>query len=879
MRLTESACVTADTDTILTSFAWCLACHDGSPEKFPAEIGNGLNLLWHYKWISGVLARSARFPRAQIDAVFADLAVRYDRAGLGKAGILSAQFEDAWTNGRLLEAGQLRRELAAILGDDDTECEACVRGNAIGFLAEAGESERCDRLMAEMLEEDLECYQEPENSLGRMLLPYLRLGQFDNAKRAHLRSYQFTRGNPDEIEIIGKHLEFCAVTGNEARGLAMLERHLAWLSRNSFAQAAHFEMLCSMALLLDAVSRAGFGETAVAGSSNRDLDPFFGSVDRLRTVEQLAAACWAAAAVIGAQFDARNANTHFADRATQFRALANEKYDVPIHSDVFVPAVVSPAEPATPAEWLLLAHNRGCVGEFIGGEAAVRRALDGAAETVRIDVLVVLIRLCVATDRLGEAQELLGQLIGCLRSESRHEEADLEERVGLGMFGRTTDADRHALEVEAATIEAGGVSPDVMARVHLALGALLWSEDRLAEARPLVLRSLATTDERDRTSALRCLAAISWDLDDTDGALEYIEQVLAHPAELGNVADVLKLRAALRAGSGQVAEAITDADEALAICLRLDARRRAYDMCLLSGDLLNRAERFPEAVQRFRFAIRQSKLIDESPLSAEFRYGRALVQSGLGAEACEVLHEVFAAETAAELPAGSRAETLHWLARALVIDEEYDSAVETWQNAIDLFVEADQLLAAAGVGTQAGQLLDRFDQHDEAIKLLTAAVERARTDPGRILSDALHALGIAQANNQQEVGLDTLDEVLAMAREGENDWLFADVTDSRARALQTLGRLGEAAETAANAAGLYAAAGDPDGAARAYLLAARILVKAQRPDESIAAFTTAIELFDGDPQGASAAGLELGDALESLGRLAEAEQARALAES
>ena len=45
MRLTASAKQTGDTDTMLSSFAWCLAKHDSDPTRFPADIDNGSDRL------------------------------------------------------------------------------------------------------------------------------------------------------------------------------------------------------------------------------------------------------------------------------------------------------------------------------------------------------------------------------------------------------------------------------------------------------------------------------------------------------------------------------------------------------------------------------------------------------------------------------------------------------------------------------------------------------------------------------------------------------------------------------------------------------------------------------------------------------------------
>ena len=70
MRLTASAKQTGDTDTMLSSFAWCLGKYDSDPTRFPADIDNGsADLLWQYKWMAGTLSASPIFSRDQIDEI------------------------------------------------------------------------------------------------------------------------------------------------------------------------------------------------------------------------------------------------------------------------------------------------------------------------------------------------------------------------------------------------------------------------------------------------------------------------------------------------------------------------------------------------------------------------------------------------------------------------------------------------------------------------------------------------------------------------------------------------------------------------------------------------------------------------------------------
>ncbi|MFD0329140.1 hypothetical protein ACFQZC_15570 [Streptacidiphilus monticola] len=66
------------------------------------------------------------------------------------------------------------------------------------------------------------CDEEPHSSQALALLPLLRLGRLDEARAAHLTGYRKVRGREAELSTVGQHLEFCALTGNEARGLELL---------------------------------------------------------------------------------------------------------------------------------------------------------------------------------------------------------------------------------------------------------------------------------------------------------------------------------------------------------------------------------------------------------------------------------------------------------------------------------------------------------------------------------------------------------------------------------------------------------------------------------------------------------------------------------
>lgn len=881
MRLTVSAKHSGDTDAMLSSFAWTLAKHDSDPQRFPADLGDGgADLLWQYKWMAGTLAASPIFSREQIDAVHADMQQHYERAGVGLSGVITSRFDEAWQNGRLDEAAALREQLVITPRDDYSHCDACVRSEAAAFLAERGHEDEALTLIAEMLDGGFTCGDEPENALSQALLPYLRAGRLDEAKSAHLRSYRLSRDNPDKIGIVANHLVFCAVTGNEARGLSLLERHISWLAHDGLNVGAHFSTLVAYGVLLDAIDSVGHGDTVVRGADSPDLVSFFGEHDGPWSVHDLAAAAWAAAGVIGAAFDERNGNDYHASRMARAHALADEHFDVPIDTDSFVPAPVALTEPTDAAGWHARACELAATSESEAAIAAARRSLElGARGAVADELHSLILGSYVALEQWDDATAALPARAASLRENGRDAQAAFEDRVGLAAFGRRSPEGLAALEAELGR----DLPADVLADAQLCVAAIRMGEGDF-DVEPLLLESIAGFDtpatQRGLRSALLFSAHLYVRTDRSEQALEAIDRLIALETGRGDLAQSQLFRARVLGGFGRFDEGAAAADEAVRLFTAIDARAEAADATSLAAALLGDAGRPDEAASRYRFAAQQLDLLGVPSTGLRFSYGRALVHAGKGDEATEVLQTVLDEETATDAPAASRGETLFWLGHALQSSEQFGNAVGAWFSAAELYAEGEDTQGAANAGLAAARLLTRFQEHEDALDALADAVEQARRTPEnlQLLTDVLHAYGSAQAMNQDPAGLDSLGEVLAIARENEADWLVADVTDSRARALHALGRTDEAVPVALEAADLYAAAGDAASGGGSELFVARLLVEADRGEEAVALYRSAITRAEGVPNLVSLASIELGDLLERLGRPDEAAAARAAAE-
>jgi len=875
MRLTGSAMHGGDTDAMLSSFAWCLAKYDSDPSRFPADIGSGgADLLWQYKWMAGALGSSPIFARAEIEAVLEDMREHYQRAGLGMSGVLTSQFEEAWANGRIEEAEALRVTLDATPRDDHSHCDACVRSQSAGFLAETGREDQAIVLVEEMIEGGFSCGDEPEAALGRALLPYLRAGRLDEAKTAHLRSYRLSRDNPDKISIVAHHLLFCAITGNEARGLAMLERHIGWLSHDGLNVSGHFAILVACGVLLDAVARAGHGDIPVRRADAAALRPLLGEHEGPWTVDDLSRACWAAAERIGASFDARNGNDYYAVRVIRARALESEHYELPIQTDTFVPAPVTRPEPTSGVEWLTRARELANLGDYEAGAEAARHATADTLGVDRDSAWSLLTGMLVRLERWDDAERALVQRGESLRENGRGDHADLEARFGLALFGRATDADLAAMEKELSN---ESLRDELLADLAftLAMSAMSDEEPDPARALELVTRALEGFGASDRLPARAAavafhahVAALNGDGDPARASIAMLEGLDSDRALL---AGGLVLRARVHGGAGEAAEGAVDADAAVRLFLELDAPREAAEASALAAALFEDAGDYLSALDRYRFAVRQSELLG-TPAAFRFSYGRALVRAGEAAAATEVLLSVYDEETAAEQPDASRAETLFWLGHAFTGDGQHGSAIGAWNQSIELFVSGDDLQGAARSGTAAGRLFSRFGEQADAIEVLVPALQRARLTPENLelLTSCLHALGTAQAGAGDAAGLDALDEVISIAEANDAGWLAADASDSKARALHALGRTEEAIPLALRAADGYRDAGDIASSGGSELFVGRVLAATDRREEAAAILASALEHAVANPQLESLVAIELGDLLEQLGRTDEA---------
>lgn len=278
-------------------FARLLTLFDEQPDAFDERLRH--QLFWRFKWVANALTALPEIPLTSLRQWLGEMRDRYEKAGLGlqpyygQAYQLAAHVGEDTTLAYELWAARSRTPLS--------DCEACeIRERAL-HRADAGDDERALEIWAPVLAGQESCQEEPARSVSYALLPLVRTGRADRARELHLAGYRACRRTPGMAGEVGRHLEFCALTGNEGRGVELLAEN-----RNLFDEVEspldQLHFLTGVEVLLSRVEGLGHGELPVPGYAGRAW-----------TVASLRAEVRERGDGLAARFDTRNGTTLHSD--------------------------------------------------------------------------------------------------------------------------------------------------------------------------------------------------------------------------------------------------------------------------------------------------------------------------------------------------------------------------------------------------------------------------------------------------------------------------------------------------------------------------------------------------------------------------------------
>ncbi|GAA3094435.1 hypothetical protein GCM10020254_44480 [Streptomyces goshikiensis] len=316
--------------------------------------------------------------------------------------------------------------------DDMSDCHACELNGQGHYAMLRGDDARALEVWQPVLAGDKTCAEEPHRVLATALLPLLRLGRFEEARAQHLRGYRMARGKESLLPSVGKHIEFCALTGNEPRGLEILAEHAAHV-----APLANLDDRLSfhggVLVLLRRLKDLGHGHLPAV--------PYEGVP---RTVAELYEVLRADALDIARRFDARNGTTRVSERflariggapLVDVLPLGVRSAALPQPEPAAAPVAAPVPAPATDGAALAELVRRARAARDLGHPGSDGLWAEVAARVGTADAVDPLVRVDVADHRAlaaaragaGDAAALVTAVRDGYRALGREERAALSE--------------------------------------------------------------------------------------------------------------------------------------------------------------------------------------------------------------------------------------------------------------------------------------------------------------------------------------------------------------------------------------------------------------------------------------------------------------------
>ncbi|MFE2536920.1 tetratricopeptide repeat protein [Streptomyces sp. NPDC059371] len=291
----------SEKDKMFVPFARLLRMWDEHPEDFDEfEIHS---LHWVFKWMSAGMLDQPHVPLASIEKWLGEMEQRYRLAGHSERAVRSAEFSVAAHLGDLGRADRAYGAWLAADRDSMADCHACELHGQGWWRAVRGADQEALELWAPVLQGEYTCAHEPHTVLASSLLPLLRLGRVEEARAHHLRGFRLVRAMESMRGAYADHVEFCALTGNEARALELLAERPAYFTDSGDPRSG-LDFMAVVALTMDRLTALGLGGQAVPGPAGRAW-----------TAAELAVHARGEALALAARFDDRNGTSYVGERA------------------------------------------------------------------------------------------------------------------------------------------------------------------------------------------------------------------------------------------------------------------------------------------------------------------------------------------------------------------------------------------------------------------------------------------------------------------------------------------------------------------------------------------------------------------------------------
>ncbi|MBV1853909.1 hypothetical protein [Catellatospora tritici] len=714
----------------MVSFAWCLSAYDADPGRRSQRDAH--LLLWHFKFVVSAMPRFPEMPLERTQAVLDDMQRRYQAAGHSLHAVYAYRHSVASHLGDTVLADHWFRMWDTAPRDQQSDCVGCDPSSKVDHLAWRGRDEEAVVVAQPAVNGNLTCSEQPHGILTSLLLPYVRTGRLDLARDAHRRAYRALAQNKAELGRVATHLEFCGRTGNQMRGLELIERHLPWLDEAPEPKT-EMEFAAAAALVLRQLVDGGQGDLPVRRAG--------GPVTAAELLTQLRAR----AEGLARRFDARNGNTFQSGRITATMDAAPLVDYLPLS----VTAAHTRAEPApaTPAVDLSAAPADAPLDEQLDlidqwsqqDHEARARALSARVLAAYTDAQLTdlqrgrLARLRAAQlgedDLPGAAQTLQEAVDSFVRAGDLAREWSARAQWSITML-RLSGDESHIAGAYEATEQVLAVSTDPAVR-HGALGRAAWIAAMSGDHdRALGLISRAEAEPGPvsvgrRAQLIQLHAAVLGQLGHDEQALAQVREVvelLRGTEHRDQLASALISIAQVLGERGDNAATIAAFEEAAAVAQDQELRRTARTNAAF---MLVTTDRAGEVIDDIVEHICVMEAEGQTRAAAYTRHRLALALTTVGrfTEAAEVAEEavVWFGRHLDEDGPEILVELRDLLSAVYAELGEPHVAVGQIDAVLPLVTSVEQLEQRARLLMRAGELLWQVDRDGEAAERFDAA--------------------------------------------------------------------------------------------------------------------------------------------------------------
>lgn len=189
MDYTNKAVQYGQLDKMLASFSWCWSTFVKNPERY-----SSFYMLWHFKWIIGGLWKRSIYSKTQIEQLFALFAEQCEKYNYSLRPYYQSYMEWLLYSGKTKEADEYYKLWRKTTRDGLANCQACEQQSMGQYYFSKGHYKRGLQLLKPILEGKVSCRSIPESTYETLIVPYVALGQYEQAHAYADKAFRNIKG-------------------------------------------------------------------------------------------------------------------------------------------------------------------------------------------------------------------------------------------------------------------------------------------------------------------------------------------------------------------------------------------------------------------------------------------------------------------------------------------------------------------------------------------------------------------------------------------------------------------------------------------------------------------------------------------------------------